>query len=341
MKATKLKSGNWRVLAYVGKDANGKDIRKSFTGPDKKKVLRDAMQFVDEHRCVAGPDSTFGQSAEQFIMYRSSVLSPATLRGYMNIQTQLRTRALWFWNSGIYNIGNNELQRLVDMLVRSGLSSMTVKNYTGFISAVLRSKGIRMPIVNMPQRIRPDIHSPDIFTVKRTLEAARPNTELWICIMLAATGPLRRGEIAALRMEDIDFDRNTVHVCRDMVMGVDKKWYVKPPKTPSSDRFLVMPPELIDAIREQGYVTDWNPKQIYNKFHWLLKKNEIPQYRFHDLRHFCVSHLKSLGIEDLYIAQRTGHADYATLRNVYTHTMQDHQKKVDEKILKEMKVYTA
>lgn len=76
-------------------------------------------------------------------------------------------------------------------------------------------------------------------------------------------------------------------------------------------------------------------------FNWLLKKHGIPHYRFHDLRHFCVSYLKAMGVEDLYIAQRTGHADYAVLRNVYAHTLQDHQKVVDEKILKDLKLFTA
>lgn len=341
MKARKLPSGMWHVSAYVGKDANGKEIRKSFTGPDKKKVLRDAAAFVDEHRRVPDASCSFGSAAGQFLELRASVLSPSTMRGYTFVSGQIKTRALWFWNTKIYSIGSDDLQKLVDLLARSGLSPKTIKNYTGFISTVLQSKQIRMPVVNMPQRIRPELKVPDIFTVRRTLEAAKENPELWICCMLAATGPLRRGEIAALDMEDIDFSTNVIHVCRDMVMGPDKQYHLKPPKTPSSDRYLIMPEEVITAIQKQGYVTNWTPKQIYNKFNWMLQKNGIPHYRFHDLRHFCVSYLKAMGIEDLYIAQRTGHADYAVLRNVYAHTLQDHKKSVDEKILKDMRRFTA
>lgn len=341
MKATKLPSGNWRVLAYAGTDSNGKPIRKSFSGPDKKKVIRDASAFVDEHRDVNDVSCSFGSAAKDFMKLRKSVLSPATIRGYTNISNQLQNKYLWFWNTKVYSIGTKDVQRLVDQLVSADMSPKTVKNYTGFVSAVLRSKNIRMPIVNMPQKVKPELRVPDVFTVKRTLKAAESNTELWICIMLAATGPLRRGEIAALSIDDIDCENNTVHVCHDMVMGTDKEWHVKAPKTPSSDRFLVMPEEVITAIQKQGYVTKWTPKQIYNKFNWLLKKNDIPHYRFHDLRHFCVSHLKAMGIEDVYIAQRTGHADYATLRNVYTHTLQDQQKAVNKKILRQMKKFTA
>lgn len=341
MKATKLPSGMWHVSAYVGKDAFGKEIRKSFTGPDKKAILRAASAYVDEHRHVNDSACTFAGAAREFMDLHESVLSPATIRGYANVANQIMTRAPWFWNARIYSISCDDLQKLIDLLCRGHLSPKTIKNYTGFVSTVLTSKQIRMPIAIHPQRVRPELNVPDIFTVKRTVAAAKDNPELWICIMLAATGPLRRGEIAALEMQDIDFENGVIHVCKDMVMGRDKEWHIKPPKTPSSDRYIVMPPEVINAIQKQGYVTNWTPKQIYNKFNWLLKKNGIPHYRFHDLRHFCVSYLKAKGIEDLYIAQRTGHSDYAVLRNVYAHTLQDHQKTVDDKIMKEMKTFTA
>jgi len=341
MKATKLPSGTWRVLAYAGTDRNGRPVRKSFSGLDKRKVLSDAAAWIDEHRAVSSTSCTFGDAAEDFFLLRGPALSPSTLRGYKNVANQLKRKYPRFWRSRVYGISSDDVQALVLQLTRSGLKAKTVKNYTGFISTVLQSKQIRMPVVSLPQKARPTLNVPDIFTVTRTLAAAKDNTELWICIMLAATGPLRRGEVAALEMPDIDFENNVVHVCHDMVMGPDKEWHIKPPKTPTSDRYIIMPEELISAIRKQGYVTNWTPKQIYNKFNWLLKKNDIPHYRFHDLRHFCVSYLKAMGVEDLYIAQRTGHSDYAVLRNVYAHTLQDHQKTVDEKILKDLKRFTA
>lgn len=36
--ATKLKSGNWRCVAFLGKDKEGRQIRKSFTAPTKKEA---------------------------------------------------------------------------------------------------------------------------------------------------------------------------------------------------------------------------------------------------------------------------------------------------------------
>ena len=184
----------YRVLAYAGTDKHGKAVRKSFSGPDKRKVLSDAAAWVDEHRKVDDADCTFGDAVDDFMILRGSALSPATLRGYTNISHQLEQKYPRFWYSRVYGIGSDDVQSLVLQLSRSDLKPKTVKNYIGFISTVLQSKQIRMPIVNLPQKIRPELNVPDIFTVKRTLAAAKDNTELWICIMLAATGPLRRGE---------------------------------------------------------------------------------------------------------------------------------------------------
>ena len=45
MKATKLPSGNYRVRIFV-KTASGKQIKKSFTGPGKKEVEREAQRYL-------------------------------------------------------------------------------------------------------------------------------------------------------------------------------------------------------------------------------------------------------------------------------------------------------
>ena len=147
--------------------------------------------------------------------------------------------------------------------------------------------------------------------------------------MLAATGPLRAGEIAALSIDDIE--GTMVHVHRSLAMGPDWQYHEKPPKTKSSDRYVDMPPALIDAIQKQGYVTNWTPQRIARRFRALLRDNGIPAYRFHDLRHFAISEMLSNGIEEIYIAERSGHADYATMKR-YTHALGSHRTEVTRKI---------
>ena len=44
-KQKKLPSGTWRVQVFLGKDANGKNIMKSFCAPTRKEVEKLAAEF--------------------------------------------------------------------------------------------------------------------------------------------------------------------------------------------------------------------------------------------------------------------------------------------------------
>ena len=340
MKATKLKSGNYHVLVYCGKDSAGKEIRKSFTGPDKAKVLADAAAWKSDHRVVSGSSTSFSDAMGSFFRIRQTSLSPSTMRGYRAIENVLRQDHPAFCNSNCYNISAEDLQRLIDAWIRSESSPKTVKNRIGFITAVLGQKGIRCPVVRLPQVPVPDLNVPDSDIVRQTLQAAKDySLEMWICVMLAATGPLRRGEIAALTMDDIDFDNNVVHVHHSMVFGTDCKWHVKVPKTKSSDRFIVMPKAVIDAIKQQGYVTHWDPCSMYRRFVRMLKRNGIEAYRFHDLRHFCVSELLGAGVEDIFITERTGHSSLGTMER-YKHILSNRRAKVNKRIMSDFNKFS-
>ena len=216
----------------------------------------------------------------------------------------------------IYSVSTTDLQRLVDNLVRRGLSAKTIRNYYGFVSVVLNDAGVLLKAPRLPQKERPMLNIP---------------------ILLAAFGPLRRGEICALTMDDIN--ANVIHVCKDMVRTDGHSWVVKVPKTYSSDRYIPMPDNVIQLIREKGCITDLTPDGISKRFKRLLKKNDIPNFRFHDLRHFCCSYLHGMNVPDIYIMKRSGHSTTNTLRQIYTHTLQDQSKAETARILERFSTF--
>jgi integrase len=330
MKATKLPSGNYRVRIEVGKDANGKRIWKSFTSPSKKKAELDAAQFQMLHVAPEDGKGSFKEAAERFLKLRSSVLSPASIRAYKSIHKCLSEYVPWFYSLQIYSVSTADLQKVIDNLIRRSLSAKTVNDYYGFISVVLNDAGVLLKAPRLPQRERPSLNVPDEETVKKVIAAAK-GTDIEIPILLAAFGPMRRGEICALTMDDID--GNVVHVCKDIVRDSSGNWITKPPKTFSSDRYITMPPKVIDMIKKQGYVTNLKPDGLSKRFQRLLKNNGIPNFRFHDLRHFCCSYLHGMNVPDIYIMQRSGHSTINTLRQIYTHTLQNQSKSETERII--------
>ena len=334
MKVTKLPSGNYRCRVYVGTDDTGKRLWKSFTGPNRKRVEQDAANFqADRVEMTSGPAS-FEKAAAAFLKSRKPVLSPSTFRIYQSTSKCLQEYFPWLYEMQVYMLSTADLQRIVDALVLRGLSTKTIKNYLGFISVVLDTLGVNIRPPRLPARTRTDLHIPDVETMRKVLKAVE-GTDIEIPVLLAAFGPLRRGEICALTLSDIR--GNVIHVCKDVVLGPDRKWITKPPKTFTSDRYITMPQRVIDLIQVQGYVTNYHPDHLSYRFQTILRDNGIPPFRFHDLRHFCCSYLHSMNVPDIYIMQRSGHSTSSTLRQIYTHTLQDQSQKETERILKGFK----
>ena len=66
-------------------------------------------------------------------------------------------------------------------------------------------------------------------------------------------------------------------------------------------------------------------------FQRVLNNNNIPHFRFHDLRHYSASVQHALGIPDAYIMQRGGWSSDTVLKSVYRHAMNDRQKEMNQK----------
>lgn len=329
MKATRLPSGSWRCLAYCGRDEDGHQIRKSFSGPDRRRVLAEASAWVDAHR-TGGRPKMVGEALEAFLNARESSLSPSTLRGYRSIQRAFKNASETILDVSVWSISAEELQRTVDKWIREGLSVKSVRNRLGLISAAVTSCGGTMPSVALPQRSEPELRIPNPDAVQALIKSTRG--ELWICLMLAVCGPLRRGEICALTMDDIDARHDVVHVHRSVAYKDGGGTVVKPPKTRSSDRYILVPHEVIEAIVAQGYVTRWNPRELYYRFKRALRSAGLEDFRLHDLRHYSISELLAAGVEPIYIAERSGHATLGTMRR-YEHILAARRREVNETIL--------
>jgi len=332
MKAIKLPSGNYRVRAYY-KDSSGVIHRRSFTDHDKNVALAAAQDYVrDAKEIEESTAGTFGAAMDAFLASRKAVLSPSTMKGYISMSKVLKAGAEDFCRCKLDAIRSDDVQRVINMLASSHspfqkfqkvpkpASPKTIRNYAGFISSVMRSKGYTAPPVNLPERTRTQITIPGNDTMKEII-ASMNGTDLEIPVKLAAFGPLRRGEICALVLSD--FKGNVVHVSKDMVIDTDGVWHVKPPKTYESDRYVELPQDLVKLIQKKKKITDMNPDELSKAFRKHLRDHGFAQIRFHDLRHWCASHLHTIGMPDQYIMKRGGWATDGTLKNVYRHTLAD------------------
>lgn len=332
MKATRLPSGNYRAIAYLGTDCTGKRIQKSFTAADAKHAVALASAYEDQYRLIRDNNS-FDVAMDRFIKSRSGTLSPSTHRDYMSFSRCLRRSYPAFCAKNMVSINGDDIRAIIAHMQAiqppkhrlqkqaRAASPKTIKNYVGFISAVFRYTGVPMPHVELPERVVPDIYVPTDDEVKILIDAVL-GTEMYIPVLLAAFAPLRRGEICALKYPR-DFHENVIHVRESIADTGSGNLHRKQPKTPFSNRLIEMPGFVIDAIRQQGYVTKLTPGQITARFPHVLHKAGLPPFRFHDLRHYCVSTLHAQGVVDASIMKRGGWSTDAVLKRVYRHVLAD------------------
>lgn len=322
-KAKKIPSGSWRCQSYDYTDANGKRHYKSFTASTKKEAEYMAAEYQINKKKPTGEDITFGVALEHYIAQRTPVLSPASIREYK--------RAVKNYDDihkvKIRDITQDIIQEHVNNFSKEH-SAKSVRDNHALITAVLRMYRPNFALNTvLPQKHRPDLYIPTDMDIKKVLTAAT-GTEMEVPILLAAFGPMRRGEICALRYEDIVGNR--VHVCRNMVMDENRKYVIKDPKSYAGDRFIDFPTFVADKLDgKSGNVTALNPNMITQRFNHILIKAGVPHFRFHDLRHYCASILHALGMPDAYIMERGGWGNDGTLKNVYRHALEDQKVKMN------------
>lgn len=330
----KLPSGSVRVQVYWYTDDSGKRHYKSFTAPTRKEALQEANswkvlskkerpQEQEEEKNI-----TVKEAVERYIAIKKDVLSPSTIRGYEGMKKQ-------YFNG---TFGQKELIELDRPCVQiwisdlsSRLSPKTVRNAYGLFSSSIDmfNPGLNIK-ATLPQKKKPNLYCPNDNDVKAILNHIK-GTELEIAVLLAAFGPLRRGEICALTDDDVK--GNIITVRNSMVKGSDGKWHIKQPKTEGSYREVVMPAFVIQRISGiTGRLVSANPDRITHNFEKALKKANVPHFRFHDLRHYAASIMHAIGIPDQYIMERGGWSGDHVMKNVYRNVIDIERTKQNKKI---------
>ena len=199
---------------------------------------------------------------DDFIAEREKTLSPSTIRSYRGIVGKIAERNPSIMQKKVIVLTDKDIYNIVRPL----RTLKTKRNYANFIHACTGKSAGKLTGVSSKR-----VHVPTELEVKGLLQIFR-NTELEVPIMLAAYGGLRRGEICALRMSDIDGD--FVHVSKAVVRDQSGTWVTKDPKTASSVRSVLLPHFVIERIQAQGYITHLLPSQVSNRF-WKKQRNNI------------------------------------------------------------------
>lgn len=241
-------------------------------------------------------------------------------------------------------LGADQLQRLYADLLKRGLSPKTVRNCHICLSSAL-DRALRWGLVatnvakqaRPPKYVRPEPQTIDAGQVKR-LWGAAAGTRWAPLIAVTCTTGLRQNEVLGLKWGDVDFERATLTVQRQLQRN---KTFREPKR--SSKRTLDLTDVELHLLQEhktrqdqlrhaQGplweghnlvFSTDrgrplmW--RNVTREFKKFLQRAGLPDLRFHDLRHSNGTIMASAGIPLKVIQERLGHSDPRTTLQFYGH----------------------
>jgi len=318
--AKKTEYGTWKVRVYSHTDEKGVKHYKAFTSTTKKgaELLALNYKYVEEE-CLA----TFEEKMSIYLKSKSNVLSPTTYRAYVSMSKILLKNFPRFCKKT--TITQNDVQNLINELSKTH-KPKSVKNYNAFVSVILGSNTHFK--ITLPQQIKNQYKIPTQGEFKTLLQEVK-DTELEIPVMLGSFCMMRRSEICALSLNDIDGDM--IHIRAGIVQG-ENGYVRKTTKTMSSDRYIQAPQFLIDKINEKGYITTLTPAAISDAFHRVVIKIGLDGMVFHGLRHWGASYRHSaLNIPTAHIQKDGGWSNAATLEQIYRHALDDEHKAYSNK----------
>jgi integrase len=178
--------------------------------------------------------------------------------------------------------------------------------------------------------------------VKVILETARGRPIFPIATLALATG-MRRGELLALRWQDVDLDQAKITVARSLEQTKAGLRF-KEPKTAHGRRTISLPATAVTELRAHRLAqqvqrlalgagksppdalvfADWNgeprlPNAITKEWERAARAGGMAFATLHSLRHTHASHLIANGLDILTISRRLGHGSPTITLSVYGH----------------------
>ena len=160
-------------------------------------------------------------------------------------------------------------------------------------------------------------------------------------ILIGGWVGLRRGEIVALRREDVDLAAGVIHVRRSRLELLDRPVRKdKQPKSRAGVRSVAIPPHVVPMLREHlreyagpAHVfvgADGEPLRgntLYQAFVRARSRVGLDELKFHDLRHTGSTLAAQAGATMADLMQRLGHSTEVTARR-YLHTVDGRDREI-------------
>lgn len=358
----KRADGRWEGTIVVGHKKDGTTIRKSVFAKTQKELLPKLRRLADNYRgaeLTEASNMTVKEWLDEWMGdYVSSRLRQSTVEGYRRI-CGLICRCIG--DKPLRTVTSADCQRMYNALKKNGRTarrerfgdglsdSYVRKIHMMFHEAMEYAKRKHLIGVNptvgtvVPKQNSTEMKVLDEVQLDRYFEAIRSDPFWHDFFYLELTTGLRLGEVCALRWEDYDESNGILWIKRTL-SGSGETTVINDPKTDTGKRVIYLPESTnrVIAERKKKQYSAWmfpsldDPERpvtkssAYHRHKRLLRDSEIPDIRFHDLRHTFATYALKSGVDAKTLSGILGHTNASFTLDTYTHVTGEMQYRAAE-----------
>ena len=352
---TNRQDGLYEVKVTLGKDFDGRLIRKSFYSSISKADARaKAEQYkIDQAVYKATGDMpepsvmTFEKWANKWLdTFKKGVVKDHTYN--FTYKSNLDKYLIpYFGKAHIADIQQIDIQKYFNSvrseagepLAKSTLEKHKMILRSMFDAAIDNDLCYKNPVKNIKFQHVSEPSVKRVWTKEQADKAEEySRRHLRLDIVLYLSTGLRRSELLGLKWSDIDFDENTLHVQRAVVQ-TKGQIVIDRPKSVTSDRVVPFSESFGKYLKEfqsdneyvignAGVMSPATYARSFSRFmEKLSEETGVPALTPHELRHTYGTLKRAEGV-DIYTIQKVmGHADISITAQIYVHNDIDVLKK--------------
>jgi integrase len=321
-------------------------VRRASSRKDAAAKLELLLKARAEGQALAADRSTAVFLTEWLAVVRSTV----ALGTFERYEQYIRVHAIpALGRIKLGRLTPQHFQRLYQEKLAAGLSPTTVSHLHTVLHGAL-AEAVRwglvprnvVALVRPPRKVHVEVVALTVEQARALLAAAADNRFEALFILALKTG-LRRGELLALRWEDVDLDKGVLQV-RGTLRRTREGLRIGTPKTPASRRKVVLSPASVTALRrhrarqeqeQQAAFELWQdlglvfpnrlgrpmePRDLLaDVYRPLLNRTGLPPVTFHTLRHTAATLLLAEGEHPKVVQELLGHAQVSITLDRYSH----------------------
>jgi len=244
----------------------------------------------------------------------------------------------------------------------TGLSNRTVKYIHTVLNAALK-QAVREGVIpinpaeatTQPRQEKKEVTTLTTKQVRSFLEDIKNDWLYSLFITAIGTG-LRRGELLGLKWEAIYLDEGKASIKRELIQVKGKVRLEDYTKTTESIRSIALPGIVVKELKKlktrekqdklrlgtdyqnNNFVFCWQdgryirPDYAWKKLKKLLNAHNLPNIRFHDLRHTFATILLEAGEHPKIVSEMLGHSSITITLDTYSHVLPSMQEKAAGKM---------